>query len=99
MANQLKVTRKMAKELADCIKNPPFGWRVWRAGTFVKNGNVETFVAYHGQGLCEVVYNGTYESIWEYEEPEGYPPTKKEIENFIYDACKEWLEGYGEEVQ
>lgn len=96
--NKLRVTREMAKELADCIKNPPCDWRVWKVGAYIKNSKVYTFATYHGQGLDENIYNETYDSIWEYEDPEGIPPTKKEIENFIYDACKEWIDEYKEKI-
>ena len=83
--------KKIAKEIADSIKNTPADWSVWRAGVYVKHNSLYSFIAYQGQGLDENVYNNSYEDICEFDylienEDEYTESTMKEmIEDDIVD--------------
>ena len=46
----------------------PLGWDIWKAGAFICNDKLELFVAYHGQGLNEIVSNQTYRELIEFED-------------------------------
>ena len=59
-----KKVKALLKSITNIQNN--FGWRLWRVGAYIKNDEVNLFVAYHGQGLDENVYNEDYDKIVEF---------------------------------
>ncbi len=60
-----KITKKQIREFLKGITDTQkaVGWEAWRAGAYTKNGEVELFVAYIGQGLDANVYNKDYDNV------------------------------------
>ncbi|MBN3352005.1 hypothetical protein CF086_17055 [Clostridium botulinum] len=92
----LKVTKKEVKEfLKECRGDNPFGWKLWRCGAFIYNNKVNLFVAYHGQGLNEVIYNESYDDIVEFEDLcDTYEYNLKNATNIVHEQIKDMIENY-----
>lgn len=92
----LKVTKKDVREfLKQCREDSPFGWKLWRCGAFIYNDKINLFIAYHGQGLNEIVYNGIYDDIVEFEDLcNKYEYNLKTATDIAYGYIKEMTENY-----
>ena len=40
-----------------------FGWQVYELGAFTKDGEIDLYIGYKGQGLNEIVHNKEYDDI------------------------------------
>ncbi len=72
-------------------------WKVWTIGAYVKDGEIETFAGYHGQGVEINVYNGDYDKIIEFKDiynewkdrlltkKEAVDSIKHKIDNYLID--------------
>lgn len=59
-----KITKKEVREFIKDLKiEHQFGWRLWQVGAYIYENKLETYIAYHGQGLDEIVYNDLYSDI------------------------------------
>jgi len=61
----IKITKaeclKQARNIKDCVKNPPFNWRICNIGAYVLDSkDVFFYVTYIGQGVPANVYNREY---------------------------------------
>lgn len=93
-----KVTKKDIKKYLGPLKNykAPFGLKLWRVGAYIKDGEVFYFMAFHGQGLDDNVYNDKYDSIVEFKElyiNSNYTSIEKinMIQEIVYEMVKEYV--------
>ena len=60
------------------------GWDIWKAGAFIYDDKLELFVAYHGQGLSEIVSNQRYSEMIEFKDvlldKYNYPTIKDKVD-------------------
>ena len=92
-----KVTKKEINKLLTGIKHivDNLGWSVWQIGAYAKCNEIKLYVAYHGQGLDENVYNGAYDNIVDltdyYQDWANGVLDKKTTVDLIYDCINENL--------
>ncbi|MBD5589110.1 hypothetical protein [Clostridium botulinum] len=97
----LNITKKEIREfLKKCREDNSFGWKLWRCGAFIYNDKVNFFLAYHGQGLNEIVYNESYDDIVEFEDLcDTYEYTLKTATDIAYEYTQDMIESYEEKQE
>lgn len=92
-----QITKKSIREMLLDIEayEEGFNWRLSEAGAYLKFGEVRTYYSFCGQGISEVVYNGTYDEIVDYTDivRDDLLTRKNKIDN-IFDKINEMVESY-----
>lgn len=93
----MKITKKEIKKFIENVENnsEAFGWRLYRCGYYIKDNDLYSFIAYHGQGLDENIYNDTYDELEELQDIiNDCELLKKDKVNLCYDYIKDMIESY-----
>lgn len=92
-----KITKKDIREMLSDIETyiEGFNWTLWKAGAYLQFGEIRMYYSFAGQGISEVVYNGTYDDIVDFTDivVDGLCTKKDKVDN-IYNMINDMVESY-----